>query len=87
MAITEYVIRDDDRYTVVVGWQDELETFFARVFSRYSPNAQPLHELGTRPGEIPAVSILVEAVQGFATLDPRTVNELRLDAGRVQVAH
>jgi hypothetical protein len=80
MASTEYVVRDDDRYTVVVGWDDDLESFFARVFSRVSSDGTPLHELGTRPHEIRALSLLLEGVQGFATLDGNTVSALRHDA-------
>ena len=76
----DYIVRDDDRYTVLVGWDEELQTFFARVFSGYSPDGSPVREIGTRPGEIRALSALGDAVQGYATLDARTVTALRHDA-------
>lgn len=87
MAITDYVVRDDDRYTVVVGWHGDLETFFARVYSRASSDGTPIHEIGMRPGEIPALSTLVDAVQGFATLDGETVTALRHDSALAGSVH
>jgi hypothetical protein len=80
MAATQYVVRDDEHYTVVVGWEDRLETFFARVFSRTADDGEPLYEIGTRPQEIRALSFLVECVQGYASLDADTVTALRHDA-------
>lgn len=80
---TDYIVRDDERYRVVVGWRAELDTFFARVFSHYSSDGRPIHEIGTRRGEIRALSILADAVQGFVSLDGQTVSALRHDAARV----
>ncbi len=79
---TSYVIRDDARYRVLVGWDDDLETFYARVYTRLGHDA-PMHEVGTHEREIRAVSVLADAVLGFATVDAETVTALRHDASRM----
>jgi hypothetical protein len=80
VATSRYVIRDDGHYTVVVGWTDELASFFARVYSAASRDGEPILETGTEPRQVPTVSGLAEAVQGFATVDAPTVSALRHDA-------
>lgn len=80
---TDYIVRDDDWYRVVVGWRAELDTYFARVFSRYSSDPRPIHQIGTRPGEIKAPSILSDALQGFVSLDADTMSALHHDAAPV----
>lgn len=79
MPRTRYTIRDDERYTVVVGWEGELETFFAAVY-RSSDGAEPLLAVGTSPGEIRAISHLADAISGYAFVDAATVSALRQDA-------
>jgi hypothetical protein len=77
VTTASYTIRDDDRYTVVVGWEDVLETFFARVVGRYRTSGEPIFNIGTRRHEIPAVSLLAEMVSGYASIDAATVSALR----------
>jgi hypothetical protein len=79
MATTRYTIRDDDRYTVVVGWADDLETFFAAVY-RSPDGEEPLLAVGTSPREIRAISHLADAISGYASVDAATVSALRHDA-------
>lgn len=77
MATTQQTIRDDQRYVVTVGWSDELESFFARVYARDFPRGEPLFEVGTSEHEIRSVSDLANQLQGYATLESEVVTALR----------
>jgi hypothetical protein len=82
MSTTSYTIRDDERYTVIVGWEDELETFYAYVFDGSRRDGEPVLALGQEPREVPTVSQLVGIVGRVADLDFDTVSTLRRDARR-----
>ncbi len=77
MPTTDYVIRDDGLYTVVVGWNDELETFFGSVVRKFAPDGGVVYEIGTRPGEVRTLSTLCSAMMGYSSLDAQTVSALR----------
>ena len=69
----------DPRCTVVVGWDNPLQTFFAQV-------VQPSHDddeddaillwLGTAPQAIPTVAALQAQLAGWATLPPALAAQL-----------
>ena len=77
MATVQHTVRDDSRYTVIVGWTDELESFFARVYPRDFPRGEPLLELGNTPREVESISELADRIAGYAVLDGPTVTALR----------
>ncbi len=77
MSSMRYTLRAHGRYTVTVGWDDELQTFLAHVEDELGSVAS----LGTTPHEIPTLSQLVDAVGRFADLDTTTISALRRAAG------
>lgn len=80
MESAGYTIRDDDRYTVIVGWEGELETFYAYVFDGSTRDGEPILALGETRHEVPTLSQLVSAVGRFADLDTTTISKLRSEA-------
>ena len=69
-------------YTVVVGWDNPLSTFFASVFDNERDEDDPKHELlfvGCRDKEIPTVAALQAQVAPYATLDQKTIDRLQQD--------
>jgi hypothetical protein len=77
---SSYQIRDDDRYRVVVGWDGELETFYARVLDGVSGAGAVLARVGTTRLEIATISELQHSVARFASFDAATISALRHDA-------
>lgn len=76
-------IRDD--YEVVVGWDNPLMTFFARVEGRRGPSDRQGRELmwvGTNRSEILTVERLSEVLRPYATLSPAMLDELRRDRAK-----
>jgi hypothetical protein len=69
MATSSYTIHDDDHYVVIVGWEDALESFFARVYPRYFTDRTPALAVGEECREIVTLSRVSLAVAGYATLD------------------
>ena len=80
MSATQYAIRDDLQYTVIVGWDDELESFFACVFDAATRSGEPVAVGGQEPHEITTVPQLEKLVERFASLDAGTASALRCDA-------
>ena len=66
-------IRDDERFRVVVGWDDELETFVLAVWDA----GEHVLSLGENPHEIPTVSDLLSRAAPYARIDVATVSALR----------
>jgi hypothetical protein len=80
MSSANYILRDDVQYTVVVGWDGELESFFGCVFDSAARTGEPVAAVGQEPHEITAVSELARLVRRFAPLDEKTASALREDA-------
>ena len=80
MSSANYILRDDLQYTVIVGWDDELESFFGCVFDARARTGEPVAAVGQDRHEITAVSELAQLVGRFASLDARTASALRADA-------
>lgn len=82
MRPTSHVLRHDDRYLVVVGWDYDLETFYVYVRDGRDGDleADPVLNVGLTPHELPTISTLVGAVSRFAPLTTETVSTLRLEA-------
>ena len=71
----------DTRFTVVVGWDNPLTTFFAQVFD---PSIEDEDEadilwLGTTPEAIPTVAALQAQLAGWATIPADIVDRLTRD--------
>jgi hypothetical protein len=67
--------------TVIVGWDNPLQTFFAQVFN---PSIEEDAEacllwIGTTPQAIPTVAALQAQLAGWATLPPVIVAHLSRD--------
>lgn len=82
MHPTGHTLRDDDHYLVVVGWDPDLETFYARVHDRAGGSAEPapVLSIGGRAHEIPTISGLITTVSRFAEVSPLTISRLRREA-------
>ena len=66
-------IRDDERYRVVVGWDDELESFVLEVWD----GGDLVSSFGEKPHEIPTLSDLLSHVAPFARVDVAMQSRLR----------
>lgn len=73
MSECRVTIREDERFRVVVGWDDELETFVLAVWDA----GELVLSLGERPHEIPTVSELLGRTAPYARIDVATVSALR----------
>ena len=80
MEAKSHTIRDDNLYTVIVGWSEDLETFFAYVFERTAGGAEPVLAVGREAHEIPTISQLAGLVGRFADLDTAMISTLRTEA-------
>lgn len=70
-------------YTVVVGWDSPLETFFAQVYD-YSDtdddDCDPLIEwIGTEVNEIGSVEMLADMIEPYCYMPPGVANQLQED--------
>lgn len=75
-----HVIREDEKYLVIVGWKRELQTFYGYVFDGLQRESEPLAAFGQSRHEIPTISQLESAVSCFARLEPDIVSALRDDS-------
>ena len=67
--------------TVIVGWDNPLQTLFAQVFdpSIEDDEAACLLWIGTAPGAIPTVAALQAQLTGWATIPPAILDHLVRD--------
>jgi hypothetical protein len=67
--------------TVIVGWDNPLQTLFAQVFdpSIEDDEAACLLWIGTAPETIPTVAALQAQLAGWATIPPDIVDRLVRD--------
>lgn len=87
--MSRIVLRDDDQFEVVVGYDGPLQTFFAQVYDRAEferrlkadPDADEVLVLweGTSPGAIQNVRIVREMVKPWAVLDSAVEERLLAD--------
>lgn len=71
----------DDRYSVDVGWDAPMKTYFAQVEDLKSPddhNAMVLW-MGAHPNEIQTVQQLQDGVAPYATIPKQTLDCLAAD--------
>jgi hypothetical protein len=57
-------------HTVVIGWDDPLQTFFAQVWPGHDDEdwEEPLLWVGCRAGEVATIDALAEALEPFAEI-------------------
>jgi hypothetical protein len=73
MTGPRFTIRDDDRFHVVVGWNDELESFVLRVWDA----GEQVVAFGDQPHEVPTLSDLLSRTGPYARIDVAVQSELR----------
>ncbi len=73
MTGARFTIRDDDRFRVVVGWNDELESFVLQVWDA----REQIVRFGERPHEVPTLSDLLSHTAPYARIDVAVQSELR----------
>ena len=56
MTRSMHTVRDDRHYVVLVGWEEELGTFFAYVFDRLGIDGEPVLAVGQNQREIRTTS-------------------------------
>ena len=71
----------DPRLTVIVGWDNPLQTFFAQVFDPLIEEDDEAYRLwiGTALQEIPTVAALQAQLAGWATIPADIVEHLARD--------
>jgi len=71
----------DPCFTVVVGWDNPLATFFAQVFDPSIDDDDEAYVLwiGAAPQAIPSVAALQAQLAGWATIPPAIVAQLTRD--------
>jgi hypothetical protein len=77
MSACHHTIRDDDECAVIVGWDEELESYYACVFPTAARTGEPLLAAGQSPHEITTLSHLARVVTGYAPIDDATASALR----------
>lgn len=80
--MSRYVIEDDGRREVVVGWDPPLGTFYAQIFAPQLPEDEEdcIWWIGYQPHEVVTVEALGAALQAQGHALPATVcNRLLAD--------
>lgn len=73
-----------DGYSVVVGWDPPLCTFFAQVWDQHKPeDDDEVLWIGFTPGEIRDAKQVVDAVRPWAKIPAGLVDKLTADAEAV----
>lgn len=74
--------RDPSKYTIVVGWDKSLQTYFAQVTRKDMDRDWDMQLwAGTNPRELSSVEELQRAVKEYADVPKETCNALRFDQG------
>jgi hypothetical protein len=73
MAGVRFTIRDDERFQVIVGWDDELESFVLQVWD----GGEQVVSCGEKPHEVPTLSELLSRTGPYARVDVAVQSELR----------
>lgn len=85
MSSRRHVPGTRDDYEVLVGWDNPLITFFARVEGKRDPSDRQRRELmwvGTDRSEILTVERLSEVLRPYAMLSPAMLDDLRRDRAK-----
>ena len=71
-----------EQFTVIVGWDNPLQTYFAQVWdSRLQDEDDKggVFWVGTHPGSVRSVSDLAQVISGYAALPEDTKAQLERD--------
>lgn len=80
MSRYEVVAINAQRYCVIVGWDNPLQTFFGQVFDlTLDEDEACVYWLGTYPGHVLSVSALKQAISAYANLPADTLTHLERD--------
>lgn len=67
--MSRHLVRDDEQYKVVVGWDPPLQTFFAQVHDLSKDEEERIILwLGTRPDELPTPNVVATTIAPWAQL-------------------
>jgi hypothetical protein len=74
--------KEPDRYTVIVGWDRRLQTYFAQVMRKDLDRDWDMSLWkGTNPRELGSVEELQKALKDYATIPREVQNALAYDLG------
>jgi len=82
--MSRHVLRSDDSYTVVVGYDDPIDSYFAQVYDIKAEKADPdgyehlVVQTGDRPCEVTDAIVCIESVASYINLDGDRVREIAL---------
>jgi hypothetical protein len=67
--MSRHVVRDDEQFRVVVGWDPPLQTYFAHVhdLSKDEEDEIVLWQ-GTKPDELPTPNVVATTIKEWAQL-------------------
>ena len=80
--------KEPDKYTVIVGWDKPLQTYFAQVIRKDSDrDFDPALWKGINPREISSVADLQQALKDYVDIPTEMQNALRFDMGPDESFH
>jgi hypothetical protein len=69
------------QHTIILGWDDPLQTFFAQVWPGHSEEGweEPEHWVGCNLEEVPTIVALADQLKPFAEIPAEIADSLRRD--------
>ena len=74
--------KDAEHFTVIVGWDNPMQTFFVQVWDlakEEDDDEACVFWIGTHPGSVPTVTALVQAMSAYAALPGDIATQLERD--------
>ncbi len=85
--MSRHLIRSDEQFEVVVGYDDPLDTYFVQVYDIPAQKADPDGEdvlivwAGEMPAEITDVYVVVALVAPYKKMNEAEIEGLRMERG------
>lgn len=77
-----------DQFTVIVGWDNPLQTYFAQVWDAQLKDEDDkgcVFWVGTHLGSVRSVAALAEVISGYALLPEDTMEQLEQDQAETEL--